>query len=228
MISRKNIFELENRSKIFQYILDNPGLHQRELCRQMNIPKTTMNYHLNFLLKKDFIVSKLKGNNNNYFVLNNVGNGDKKFIGIVRNDALHKIILYFLIFIIGSRSSISKTLEKSPNTIGYHLRKLRKEEIIEIAPFKNGLVERVNKGVMEHNTNTNETMYRLKNAHQIYDLILTNNKSFFKDNLTSEIFYLIKESKAHGPLAKRISQTDKRADIVFDVFFEIFPHPYHP
>ena len=46
---RNVILELEKRRKIYNYILTNPGLHFNEIVRGLQIPKTTLEYHLNYL-----------------------------------------------------------------------------------------------------------------------------------------------------------------------------------
>ena len=61
-----------------------PGLHFREISRILNIPKTTLDYHLRILEKKELIISECNGRYVRYFVKNNVSEQDKKILGILR------------------------------------------------------------------------------------------------------------------------------------------------
>jgi len=228
MKKNTNILNLGIRSKIFNYILKNPGLHQRELSRELNIPKTTLRYHLQFLLKVEVIVSKFDGKNLCFFISNKVSNIDKNHLNILRNKVDLKIILCLLIHIVGSRNLLSSELEQHPNTISYHLKKLRKEVIIEVVHVNNGLLYRKkNRGVMMYNPNINEVIYRLKNPPDIYNLILTHYKSLFKEKILSEVFYLLKESDEFGSLPSKITATNSRFGIIIDFFYDVFPNPYH-
>jgi len=51
MISNKNILEHDIRQKIYRFILENSGLHLREISRRMAIPKSTLRHHLKYLNK---------------------------------------------------------------------------------------------------------------------------------------------------------------------------------
>ena len=43
--------KLETRRKIYTHILKAPGLHEREISRVLNIPLSTLDYHIQFLNK---------------------------------------------------------------------------------------------------------------------------------------------------------------------------------
>ena len=48
---RYSALELESRRRIYDFILNHPGIHFSALCRRLNVPKTTMFYHINYLKK---------------------------------------------------------------------------------------------------------------------------------------------------------------------------------
>ncbi|MCK4365849.1 MAG: winged helix-turn-helix transcriptional regulator [Thermoplasmatales archaeon] len=48
MISNENILELETRRQIYNIILENPGLHLRELSRRTNLSFGGLRHHLNY------------------------------------------------------------------------------------------------------------------------------------------------------------------------------------
>ena len=77
---KKEDLELETRQKIHNYILKNPGLCLNELSRKLNISKSTLNYHLNYLKKLGVIIGKSNGRYIRFYIASKVGNGDKKLI----------------------------------------------------------------------------------------------------------------------------------------------------
>ena len=52
---KEEILKLESRKLIYNYILEHPGLHFRELSRELKIPKSTLEYHLSYLKKLELI-----------------------------------------------------------------------------------------------------------------------------------------------------------------------------
>lgn len=53
---KDEILENESRRKIYQVILSNPGIHLRELQRVVGMPLSTVDYHLNYMVKKEIIL----------------------------------------------------------------------------------------------------------------------------------------------------------------------------
>jgi predicted transcriptional regulator len=51
MISREEILKLETRRKIYKIILENPGLHLREILRRTKLSYGVLSYHLKYLKK---------------------------------------------------------------------------------------------------------------------------------------------------------------------------------
>ena len=56
-----NILELETRRKIYDFIQKFPGLHVREISRRLEIPFSTLQYHLRFLEKRELVKAKDDG-----------------------------------------------------------------------------------------------------------------------------------------------------------------------
>jgi predicted transcriptional regulator len=54
-MKKNDILNIENRRIIFNHILNNPGMHFRKIQRDLKIPKTTLDYHLNYLKKHGFL-----------------------------------------------------------------------------------------------------------------------------------------------------------------------------
>jgi DNA-binding MarR family transcriptional regulator len=134
MISRDNILNLEARQHIYDFIKNNPGLHQRELSRRMNIPKSTILYHIRFLKKLNLIDENEGYNSKYYCATRQVGVKEKQIINLFRKQVPCKIFLYFLFSLACSKVELSRELELSYTTVVRNINKMLKTGIIEEAP----------------------------------------------------------------------------------------------
>ena len=73
----------ETREKIIKKIFEFPGLHLSELSRILDIPKSTLYYHLNYLIKQSTVISNSQYKYKRYYIDNEVGIVDKKLLLIV-------------------------------------------------------------------------------------------------------------------------------------------------
>lgn len=162
----------EIRKNIYEFILKHPGLHLSELSRKMNIPKSTINYHLKYLKKREYIIRKDADKYTRYYVANNVSEYEKKILHVLRQEIPSEIIVYLLLKPNSSQVKISKKLNKHPTTISFHLDKLINTEIVESIP------------------NGNEINYKIKNPQHICGLLNKYIECFLENTIT----YVIKEA----------------------------------
>jgi len=155
--------EFKARNEIYNCILEHPGLHLGGLSRKMDIPKSTMNYHLNLLKKRGLLVKKPEEGYTRYYIANKIGKTDKKILHLLRQTVPKEIIIFLLLHRDSSQIKISKNLKKHPTTTSFHLNKLMNIDIIETIP------------------NGNETIYRIKNPQHISDLLIKYGESLFDD-----------------------------------------------
>jgi predicted transcriptional regulator len=132
----------------------------------MNIPKSTINYHLNHLKKQEVIIRKDADKYTRYYVANNVSEYEKKILHIFRQEIPSEIIIYLLLSPNSSQVKISKKLNKHPTTISFHLDKLMNTDIVESMP------------------NGNEINYKIKNPQYICDLLNKYKECFLEDTIT--------------------------------------------
>jgi len=162
---KKGVLKLERRRKIYNFILRHPGLHLSELSRKLNIPKTTMNYHLKYIEKQSLVTTKSEGRYTRYYVANKLNEIDKKILNLIRQGIPCEIIIYLFSNPDSSRMKISKHLNKHPTTISFHLNKLMDRDIIENFPVGN------------------EARYRIKNSEDVFDLLIRYGRNFFDDTV---------------------------------------------
>ena len=206
-------FEVKPRRKIYSFIMKNPGLHFREISRELHVPKTTMNYHLNYLKKRGFISTESENGYTRYFISKNVGEMDKKLLSILRETVPRNIILYLSLFPGSSQADMTqfaKRWKNHPSKIGFHLSKhhttlgFHLQKLIEL-------------DIVRSDTVGHEIKYTLKNPSDLYDLLIVYDKSILSD--------------AFGRFLKRLDDPnpmwDRNINALFDAAYDIFPHPYH-
>jgi len=201
------ILELETRRKIYNYILEYPGLHFRELSRKMKIPKSTLKYHLKYLKKRELIVETYSDKYSRYYVSKKVGNDTKKILEIIRQDSLRRIILSMKIPNIVTLEYLTHELDRSPSTISHHLKKLIDEDIVERVKVKN------------------QVNFRLKNEQKLYDVFIQYNKSLLDELVGALVDWItqIRTDPSFYDLIHHIQDTEA----VIRGLYLMFPHPYH-
>jgi len=206
----QNILDLENRRKIYNYILKNPGLYIRQLSRIKAIPKSTLTYHLNFLKKQGFLEVKYKNGYARYFAAKKICEKDKKLLDLLRRDIPRTIILLFLISPGFSQAKMIKFVEywkSHPSKIGIYLNIHQ----TTISYYFNKLLEM---DIIEPFLHKKKTFYRLKNPELFIDLIIT-----YKNSIIDKASYRI--------IKHIIEPENEVIDKYLNSFHKIFPHPYY-
>lgn len=206
----KLILELETRRRIYDYILKNPGLHFRALSRDLQIPKTTMDYHLTYLKKNGIIKERAEKGYFRYYITQRVGSVEKDIINIFRQNIPLAIILFLYAYPERSRKAMYKDLRIPITTISYYLKSLIKKDIVEKQKFGR------------------KFLYKLKNNSEMYKFLNKYENSLFRDNTLVDIMNWLKfTSPKEKPKfdTRRLRLSVKEWE---ELFYEMFPHPYHP
>lgn len=167
--------ELEIRRKIYNHILKSPGLHERELSRELNIPLSTLDYHLFSLKKRNLILSHQDGRYTRFYVAGDVSVKDKQIMNILRQRVPRRIVMFLILNPSSSHKIICNHLGIAASTTSFHLNKL-----VDFA-----IVERASKG--------REATFDIIDSEYISDLLITYRKSFLDeavDNFVDNWFEL--------------------------------------
>jgi len=233
MIMEKNVLQFEKRKKIFDYIEKNPGLYAREISRNLDIPLTSLLYHLRFLKKLDLIRGKNDGKYIRFFIKHMVGLKEKQLIGLLRNDNSCKILLHLIWSFACSQIELSKELEIPPPTVSYYLKKLTEMGIIEKAPVKNGLIYpfKNNRRIIIRKPVKSEKFYRRTSqeyADLTYKILITHKSSLINKNLIGYYLdmYNTVKSNPYSFNVKKIKKMGDAMNSVIDVFNSFFPPPF--
>jgi len=218
-----NILELEARRGIYEFIHKSPGLHIREISRRLSVPFTTLQYHLRYLEKRELVKVKTDGKYSRYFVSSEFGRKEKDIVNLLHKKTPSMIIFYLLTFVVSSQAELSKSLDKHPTTIEFHLKKMEKNGIIRQVKSEYGVIKFDFKPYeLEHIQEGNEIIYSLEDPYRIIDLLITYKKNLLEDLEFREMFEYIDYMVSTG-VPDKMTSPRKAIDAVEDLFWKIFP-----
>ncbi|MEJ2271622.1 MAG: winged helix-turn-helix transcriptional regulator, partial [Candidatus Bathyarchaeota archaeon] len=76
---KEEILENERRGEIYEFIKKNPGLHLRELQRRLNLPLTSLEYHIDYMVRKNVLLKESSKHYSRYYV-RHLDNEDKRIL----------------------------------------------------------------------------------------------------------------------------------------------------
>jgi len=219
------ILELKRRREIYEFISKNSGLHMREISRKMNIPFTTLQYHLNYLEKKDLIISKDDGKYIRYFISFEISENEKKILNSLRKRTALHIILWFFIAQQCSQKDLSRYLEKHPATIGFHIRNMLYAGIIKQVSIDNGIIYKDTlPNIIERTQISSEKIYILNDPWKIYNLLIKHKENLSDKDIVAGIIEYIEMHISQG-IPKQIQNREKTIDSVIKTIFGLFFPP---
>jgi hypothetical protein len=160
-----------------------------------------------------------------FFVTRTIGQKEKKVLGLLRQETPRYIIIAILNCCGLSSKELCQLLNKSPSTINFHIKRLLRNDIIEICPVGTGFVQKSSSNVfIERNIVGRETVYQLKEPYLIEKLIIMHKDSLL-DGVTKDVFDSIRDW--HNGNIKNLITLDKSTDRLLEKLFDIFPPPYY-
>ena len=207
MISNKNIINNPSRKNIYTFISKNPGLYFREISRGLNIPVTTLNYHLNKLEKNKKIMIFSENRLKRYYVTDKIGKKEKELLNIIREEASRNIILYIISHGVASQIELSKELDITSAAVFFHLKKLKKIGIIDTCFNKKRKIVTKDRILVKRNKVSTEQLYAITNddiINMFFKLIPLHANTIKDGKLSKEIINAIKEVYSHYESNKNV------------------------
>ena len=125
------------RDSIMVLVNENPGIHLREVARELDIHVNLADYHLRILVKADRVLVAERGGKKGFFP-SKVQEGKvvlgplERRILLILREARALLIVIFLLVTDGARSGeVAKEVGVSPSTATHHLKRLVKEGLID-------------------------------------------------------------------------------------------------
>ncbi len=118
--------ELEVRRRIYQCIVESPGLHFREIQRRTTLATGSLDYHLHFLYKNGLIRTEKDKNYTRYYPLTkNWTDEEKAILNILRNDKMRHIIIFLIEKKKSTPLKISEGTGIPLSTLSWYLKQLQ-------------------------------------------------------------------------------------------------------
>ena len=156
---KDEILENENRRKIYDIIVENPGIHLRELQRVLDTPLTTLEYHLSYLVRRKIIYSENDLHFKRYYA-KPLEKEDKKVIAALRQKRLREIVLLILANEKAKYQFLSEYLNLPNSTLSFYLKYLA----------DNGILSKEKVGY--------ETLYTVKDEDRVAKVLIAYRTSF--------------------------------------------------
>ena len=173
MKTLEKVLENEQRRTIYNFVKENPGLHMRELQRRLKIPLSTLEYHLDYLERKEIIFQEDDRRYCRYFAGEHT-NEEKKLLSALRQKTLREIIL----LVLGEEQvcfkELSREMKIADSTLCYYLGFLVEKEIL--------VKERIGA----------ETCYKVKSEKALVKSLLCYRSSFV-DKLVDNVLALFQD-----------------------------------
>ncbi|MFW6304749.1 MAG: winged helix-turn-helix transcriptional regulator [Candidatus Saliniplasma sp.] len=109
---------------------DSPGLHLRQIDRNLDVPLGTIRYHLRVLEKKNLVTAKKEGKYKRFYAKGSIDKKDKKVLAFLRKEIPRTIILFLMEYPGSTHKEINEALDIAPSTLSYHLKKLKKKSVV--------------------------------------------------------------------------------------------------
>jgi predicted transcriptional regulator len=158
------VLELQTRKRIYDEVCRFPGLHLRELSRQLNESVPLIEYHLNFMERYGIVTPITDGQYKRYYPRDPIGSEEKRdtlsseekrIMGLLRQKIPLQIVLYLLKNGRGQHKDMLPLMNVSPSTLSHHLNKL------------------VRRGVVEKTASGEERGYRIRDESKIARLLMS-------------------------------------------------------
>ncbi|MFB6154868.1 MAG: winged helix-turn-helix transcriptional regulator [Haloferacaceae archaeon] len=163
--------ELESRRQIFQYVLDNPGIHFRGLVEAFDYAQGTLQYHVRWLVDEGLLESSEDGSYTRYYPAESFDEGDQTVMNALRRTISRRIVAYLAAEGPLTTTDLSDRLDRSRSTVSWHLSKLSEANLVE--------KERDGRRVLYHLTDAERVTY-----------LYTVHRQTFTDRLVDRLFDL--------------------------------------
>ncbi|RLF66310.1 MAG: hypothetical protein DRN57_07350 [Thermoplasmata archaeon] len=126
----KDPLELPLRKRITEYIRRNPGVHFRQISRDMNLALGQLDFHLNALVKGDVLIKDVSTGNSRYYVRDRFSRDERRIMSQLRREIPRGIVIFLLENPDSTPHDILEAFTFTHATLSYHLKRLEKSGVI--------------------------------------------------------------------------------------------------
>jgi predicted transcriptional regulator len=125
----EEVVALTPRDKIYSTIGNNPGLHFREIQRRVGIATGALQYHLDYLKKKNLVREEKQGKFSHFYAMAAPA-VDSRLMNLLRQESVRKIVLFLMNKRRATLQTISKNILLSLSTTSFHMQKLTESGVV--------------------------------------------------------------------------------------------------
>ena len=92
---KKIVLENSKRKKIYDFIKQKPGLHLREIQRRLDIPLSSLEHHVDYMVRHHVIYKEKEGGHTRYFA-EQPTEEEQRLISALRNEKMREIVSIIL------------------------------------------------------------------------------------------------------------------------------------
>jgi len=163
---KKEVLENERRRRIYKFVEKNPGVHLRELQRTLKIPLSSLEYHLNYMVRKKVIFREKDGRYRRYYV-KQLDAEDKKILSALRQKRMREIVFVILSSKKEKYQVLLKHLRIPPSTLSLYLKYL------------------VDRNILKRQRIDHENIYTVQDEDRVAKILMSY-KSSFVDKLVDK------------------------------------------
>ncbi len=177
-MSKDEILENANRRRIYAVIEASPGIHLRELQRILEMPLTTLDYHLDYMIRRKVIFSERKENVKRFYA-EMFDAADKKMLTALRQQRIREIVLIVLANKKAKFKFLANYFKLPSSTLAYYLKYL------------------VDKDILVREKVGYESLYTVKEQDRVVKVLIAY-KSSFLDELVDRVLNTWMETRFIG------------------------------
>jgi predicted transcriptional regulator len=123
------ILENQRRKKIYDFLVSNPGFHMRELQRRLNLPLTSLEYHLDYMVRKNILIRERDGRFTRFYA-KLLDEKDEEAISILRQRKLREIIMLMIAKNGITYHDLQEIMKLPSSTLSYYLKQLTDHRLV--------------------------------------------------------------------------------------------------
>ncbi len=154
---------METRRRIYDHVCDVPGVHLRQIQRDLEMPLGTLEYHLRQLERHDLVTTREDGRFKAYFPTEGMDRRDRDYLYFLRQEMPRRLALQIADQPDIGFQELKENMPVSGSTVSFHLKKL------------------VEAGLIEDEKVGRQKIYRATDPERIQRIVVRYRKSFADD-----------------------------------------------
>jgi predicted transcriptional regulator len=131
LLNKDEILDNELRRRIVQHLSEKPGSYLGKIARELDVPTSTLKYHLNILRAFDYVTAVKKGRCRHYFPKRKrYSDLEKKMYAAIEHDPTRRVVEILHRKPGISQAGLVETTGLSQSTVAWHMAKLEEMNLI--------------------------------------------------------------------------------------------------